>query len=273
MRTKRRRAQQGKFQGGPVPYGFTTLRALERKLIREGKTEGEAKQIAGETCADAAKLYPVKEEIAIVKQIFWEYLRHNSLHKVGRELNSRGLRTRNGSLWSAESLRRILTNPVYLGIMRYGIHVHPGKTHKLKPKEDWIVAQGEHEPVITQEQFDHVQSVLASNQKPRRSGRVYLLSGLVKCGLCNGAMVGYSFRRKQAYYAYYGCNNWKVFGKSYCRGVNWNATKLENFVIEELQKLSTNYEFLTDKQKHIEELIREHISQTTCSIKETETEE
>ena len=119
------------------------------------------------------------------------------------------------------TIRGILTNPaytgqVYPGRMRYRSHsirrsaTHPiGRPHDsgtLVPPAEWILVATV--PVIvTQAQFDLVQSKLAKNKSFARrhnTAHPYLLRALVSCGHCRRACIG----RTLVYspYSYYLCS-------------------------------------------------------------------
>ncbi len=104
---------------------------------------------------------------------------------------------------SRNYLRRLLKNPAYVGkaVSRRRVRVD-GVEHE-QPPDRWIVAEGLHEPIVSQAVFDRVQEVLARHREAwgqvaqAARGR-YLLTGLLVCGVCGRHM---SRRR-----AYYRCN-------------------------------------------------------------------
>jgi len=253
-RTMRHRAMQGKWPGGTPPYGFTSRGTLVKELQKQGLTEGDAMTQAQEMCKEKGRLYPIPEEIAVVKRIFEEFLTSNSLRKTAHRLNADGYRTHTGGLWSAESLRRVLTHPVYLGRMVYGKTTMEAGERLTQEQDTWITAEADHDPVIPQEDFDQARALLNAHQKPRRTGRVYLLSGLVKCGLCGGAIVGWSRLKRGKRYSYYRCYRKEQHGQIACAGMRWNAEKLETFVIQELLTLIGDTQFLSDTEKHLAEM-------------------
>ncbi len=72
--------------------------------------------------------------------------------------------------------KEMLANPVYLGHMvqgkiRCSYFEQNGKLQFL-PKEDWIIVEGTHEPLITQEQFDAV-AVMAEESRKRKWKRYW----------------------------------------------------------------------------------------------------
>ena len=114
------------------------------------------------------------------------------------------------------------------------------------------MVDGEHEGIIELEQFEKAQAMLKSNYfKPKRVGRTYLLSGLMRCGLCGGAMTGYTFTKKgtDKQYSYYKCNHYLQKGSTACKGQSIPAIQIEDFVVETLMNLSKDTQFLADKEK------------------------
>ncbi|MBQ5755132.1 MAG: recombinase zinc beta ribbon domain-containing protein, partial [Oscillospiraceae bacterium] len=56
------------------------------------------------------------------------------------------------------------------------------------PRENWICVPGTHPGLISREDFDRVQALLAQKARGGGGGRVHPLAGKVKCGLCGGGM-------------------------------------------------------------------------------------
>jgi hypothetical protein len=123
----------------------------------------------------------------------------------------------NKKRWSNATLRRILTNPVYIGVVYAGRgRVQPAKRRRsaLAPvgqrmttsmptsPDQWIVV-GHIPALVTQQSFEQVQAKLTTNQQfARRNNRAqtYLLRALVSCGCCQLACSGQT-RRGYSYYA------------------------------------------------------------------------
>jgi len=80
--------------------------------------------------------------------------------------------TKGGKRYKADTVRRILSNKFYLGIMKYDGEYYPG-THKL---------------FITKKIFDEVQKNIDKIDRPRLKGHNFAFSGLARCGECNAAI-------------------------------------------------------------------------------------
>jgi site-specific DNA recombinase len=119
-------------------------------------------------------------------------------------------------------------------------------------KKTWTIVEGEHDAIISDDIFEKAQNLLSQNKgKPTKSGRTYLLSGIIRCGLCGGAMTGHTFKKKpsQKIYSYYKCYSQLQKGNIACQGLSLPAGELEGFIVEQLNELSKNTTFLSDKKK------------------------
>jgi DNA invertase Pin-like site-specific DNA recombinase len=73
---------------------------------------------------DRGILISIPEELAVVTEIFGEYLDGATIDGIAYKLNQRGLPTRGGNPWNVYNLRNILHNPIYGGYMRWeDIHI------------------------------------------------------------------------------------------------------------------------------------------------------
>ena len=115
---------------------------------------------------------------------------------AARHVVSLGLRSKTGGGIGPETLRGLLTNPLYYGrvvLPKWGIDV-----------------QGDFTPIIDKALFDRVQAIRAGRAPravPRkRNNRLFPLRGTVKCTLCSGTITaGSSKGKKKVLYHYYRC--------------------------------------------------------------------
>ena len=81
-------------------------------------------------------------------------------------------------------------NPVYTGAIasqKKDYRFKIGTIGEKKP-EDWIVVEGQHEPLIDRMSFDIVQNKLKSRQRPGQTNEISLFAGLLKCGECGKSL-------------------------------------------------------------------------------------
>lgn len=102
--------------------------------------------------ADKKSIEINREEAAIVKRIFSELTKTKnpkSLQQIADELNAEGITTRNGKAWGRSSLHAITKNRFYIGELE-----HAGQS-----------IQGNHEPLITKNQFGKANAALKRRHK------------------------------------------------------------------------------------------------------------
>ena len=199
----------------------------------------------------------------IVQDIFRWKLEGKSNEKIADKLNrmgvlspseykkSKGHKYNTGfgsgrkSRWSANAIRRILTDQTYLGYVVQGKKTTPNhkvkKIIKKKPDE-WVVVKDMHEPIIDQETFLSVQKVLQMDTRvsPQKE-EVYLYSGVVFCGDCGGNMVrkivsaGKNAKGDVRKYPYFTCSSYKK--DIHCCGSHlFKESALEEAVLITLKK-------------------------------------
>ena len=128
---------------------------------------------------------------------------------IGLKYNG-GFQGTGKSLWGNSSVKRILTNEVYLG------HLQQGKSQKInykvkksveKPREEWVCVENTHEALISEDDFQIVQNLLKSDSRMgpsmEKSG---LFAGLLFCGDCGEQMVRRIIRYKRKDKIYYICS-------------------------------------------------------------------
>ena len=253
----RHRAEKGRWTGGIVPYGYMTQSLAYKKYKEQGLNEKEASQRSIQDCSEAKKLYVEPNTAKTVKWIFNKYIEINSVRKVGTLLNSKGIKTRNDQFWPQTTIHRILRSPTYIGKTNYGKRKTDPISGKLVKQDEstWTIVNAEHEAIISEDIYNKVQKMLSMNsRKPTKPGRTYLLTGLIRCGLCGKSMSGYTFTKKgtSKSYSYYKCWNNVQKGKIACDGLNLPTNSLENFIVDKLKELSESHDFLNDKKKMVE---------------------
>ncbi len=93
-------------------------------------------------------------------------------------------------------------------------------------KENRIVVEDNHEPIISKEVFENVQRLMLIDTRiaPNRE-QVYLFSGVCFCSECGSNLIRKNRGTKEKPYIYYICNNAK--NKLGCKGTSINEKDLE----------------------------------------------
>lgn len=215
----------------------------------------------------------IPEEAKIVRIIFEKYVyEKQSYFDIARYLNSIGCKTSHGKAFEARSIDYIIQNPTYCGMIRW--NRTENETNRIKDKSEWIITEGQHEPIISKELFDAAQERYKSTYRPRgaRPSSTYKhwLSGLLKCPHCGRTMIAKRVIKKSngSNYAYFTCYG---YSKGKCLiPSNVSSLKLEPAVLSSLkeildtQNLSFEYKVI-DNVEQIDEkaLLNEQLQQIT----------
>ncbi len=200
---------------------------------RKGKWSGGMPVLGYDVDAHGSKLVVNTDEAERVRAIFDEYIQRVSLIRTVAALNERGWRTkrwttrkgreRGGQPFEKTNLFRLLSNVVYRGKVRYKDEVHAG----------------EHEPIVDEETWTRVQSILRSNG---RTGGMHvrnkygaLLKGLLHCKPCSRAMMHTYTSKGNRRYRYYVCYTAQKQGWHACPSKSVPAEQIERFVVEQIR--------------------------------------
>ena len=121
-----------------------------------------------------------------------------------------GFRQKEQALWSSVTVRRILENEVYIGNLVQGKRTTPNHKVKqtyVKPEDDWIRIEKNHEPLVSDRDFEIVQRLLGMDTRTSPDQKqVYLLSGIAVCADCGAPMTRKISTVAGKKYAYYLCS-------------------------------------------------------------------
>ena len=181
-------------------------------------------------------------EAELIRHIFSRYIQIGSTTTLTQELAEAGHRskswvttsgkTRGGKLFNKGTLLKLLNNRVYIGEA-----VHKGASYP-----------GEHEAIISRDDWDKVHSVLATNA-PRRANRTRAqtaapLKGVLRCGSCGRAMKPSHTRKGGRLYRYYTCQHALKSGHDACPLKTVAAREIEGIVLGQLQTLTRTPEMV-----------------------------
>ena len=198
---------QGKFMlniaFGQSKYYVDNLSENVRRGIRQKLRRGEwpCKAPLGYFMDSAKKLQVDRKTGKYIKQVF-EIAATGSFSFVNLQnfLFDHKVLSKHGSKIKIDTLKRLLTDPIYYGTMRI--------------KGEFY--QGVHKPLISKKLFDKVQEVLNHKCKNYRDNKTdFQFLGLATCGECGSAITAEKhhklYKRKNIYvdYYYYRCSKKK----------------------------------------------------------------
>jgi DNA invertase Pin-like site-specific DNA recombinase len=161
-----RMAGLGYKMGGGIGYGLQRL-AVDHMSQQKGILKpGERKFLA----TDHVRICPGSDEQkAEIQQIFDKFVKGNTQADIIRDLNRRGVPSRNGRPWNSNKMCALLRNEAYIGNMVWNRSSNKlGSTRRINPKEQWIRNEGCIEPIVDRETFLQANKIL-------NESRVYLL--------------------------------------------------------------------------------------------------
>ncbi|WP_369282311.1 recombinase family protein [Oscillibacter sp. GMB15532] len=207
------------------------------------------------------------EAAAIVREVFTLFSQGYGKTAIARMLNDRGIpnpteykrlhglryqqpKQKNSTLWKYFAVSDMLTNEIYIGNMvqgKYGSISYKTKKNKPRPKTQWYRVEGTHEAIIDQDLWNKVQSLIRQRAKPFTVGTIGLFAGKVKCMNC-----GYTMRSSKNHGRHYlQCSNRHV-SKESCIGSFISMDRLEQMVLKELRRLSSEYLDKDELERNIE---------------------
>lgn len=170
------------------------------------------------------QIYAIDEtEAEEVKRVFADFIGGKSLFQIATDLNEKGYVTRRGKQWSYQSLHQLIKNDFYKGVRSFMVKsdspiIIPGGVPAIIDAATWNKAQ---------QSFD----TNKAGKKPRRqkTGRVYPLTGKMKCALCGSDMCG----KGGVDYQYYVCINAESRRTCTCKRLRKDA--IEGYILRHIQ--------------------------------------
>lgn len=120
--------------------------------------------------------------------------------------------------WVSATITKMLKNRTYLGCTVQGRSRKASFKSKVVlsiPKDEWIIHEGMHEPLVTQELFDGVQKCISKRRYAPKTGFTNVLQGVAFCADCGRVMSPTATRKKGGLYNL-SCGQYKLYGRSAC---------------------------------------------------------
>ena len=257
-----------------APFQFAMNEVYLRDSSRKVRDVFKMKRSKGEYCAcapfgykkdpkDKNHLIPDEETAPIVTSIFQRSAAGKSCITIAQELSNEGVVTplkyralyrdnftdagaaRTTDYWNYTTVKRIIKNEVYLG------KTVLGKTRKVSlkskkkisvPKEDWVVTEGTHIPLVDQMTFDKAQFNLGKGSRDYRQYdhvRKSIFGGIAICSLCGYSLCssGTVYKGEREKYWFLSCNHKSKRFENPCQGVNIKYSDLLELVRQDLNSL------------------------------------
>ncbi len=245
MNGRREKARQGKWNGGPAPYGYSLKD--DTLLIEESEAE-------------------------VVRTIFDKFVHTNMGYTgIAKYLNLQGIKKTPRKKtdieeFSAHFIKILLDNPVYCGKIAYGRRVREKvkgtkADYKVVKKQDFCLVDGLHEGIVDEELWAKAhakrQETGVKSESKYGKERAHLLTGIIKCPKCGSGMYAnrVCWTKKDGTYKevmYYACSrNKQERGRSCDYSANLKKTDIEPLVIEFIKELVKDEHFAAEIKKKI----------------------
>lgn len=201
---------------------------------------------------------------------------HMGPAEIAEKLNELDVPSPRMKKWSRVTVRRILSNPSYLGVLyirRYDTrdcHLNKYKKKyekkkvKERPRNEWVPIQISQ--IIDKDTWEKAQSILKESKilNKKRDKADFLLTPLIRCGICGSAMNGKSIVKGSSRYRYYICSGkYKDTKENRCEAILIKAEDIEkviwdniyrsicSFIEKEIDFRSAIETYIGEKEKYV----------------------
>lgn len=180
--------RRGEFIGSEAPYGYDKVKVDGFKTLRPN------------------------EMAPYVSLIYKLHLSGVPACQIATRLTESGVPTyrpesKGGNRWNPASVKNILTNPVYAGMIRWNAtqqtkaSPNSGRKYKTTFNKEPLLFEGLHEPIIDREDFAAAQEIFDSHASPFANSRIErnYYGGLLFCAECGLALHYDKHRKRHAF--------------------------------------------------------------------------
>ena len=149
-------------------------------------------------------------------------------------------------LWSSERISEMLQNETYIGNMVQGRQVkisYKSKKCLHQERENWVVVENTHEPLIDAESFRKVRMLVNSRKHTRSRTYDFLLKGLVFCHECGYPLAVINRPNAKGEDAlYFVCRTYQRFTKAgVCSCHSIKEARLTEAVLDKVREVCKEY--------------------------------
>jgi site-specific DNA recombinase len=212
-----------------------------RQRVKKGMWYGGRIPFGYSWNKDAGELEVVPEEAELVTKAFSMFLQGHSYLSIADWLASRT----KARVFDHSVVRDMLQRPIYTG--------------RMNNAGDLV--EGKHEAIIDTFTFDRVQKEMVKRKEGRSPMGDYLLSGMLRCGVCGGQVIHVFSKRHGKTYEYYACKAQHVRRKDSKNNCSLGYTrkeKLDSWVSERLKHVSLYPEEIEQEIKKRENQNKSH---------------
>ena len=180
-------------------------------------------------------------------------------------------------LWTVSAIRRILSNPIYLGnTVNFRTKKKSYKSHSVVylPKDEWVIFEDTHEAIIDRDTFDTVQKLREGvRRRVSIDGEMSIFSGLLYCADCGAKM--YLNRHRGSEKDAFNCASYRKEKERTCTSHYITLHAIEDIVLYDLQRVlgmakGQETEFVSMLQEKNKKMTKSDLSEKTKECDEAE---
>ena len=180
-------------------------------------------------------------------------------------------------LWTVSAIRRILSNPIYLGnTVNFRTKKKSYKSHSVVylPKDEWVIFEDTHEAIIDRDTFDTVQKLREGvRRRVSIDGEMSIFSGLLYCADCGAKM--YLNRHRGSEKDAFNCASYRKEKERTCTSHYITLHAIEDIVLYDLQRVlgmakGKETEFVSMLQEKNKKMTKSDLSEKTKECDEAE---
>ena len=180
-------------------------------------------------------------------------------------------------LWTVSAIRRILSNPIYLGnTVNFRTKKKSYKSHSVVylPKDEWVIFEDTHEAIIDRDTFDTVQKLREGvRRRVSIDGEMSIFSGLLYCADCGAKM--YLNRHRGSEKDAFNCASYRKEKERTCTSHYITLRAIEDIVLYDLQRVlgmakGQETEFVSMLQEKNKKMTKSDLSEKAKECDEAE---
>lgn len=180
-------------------------------------------------------------------------------------------------LWTVSAIRRILSNPIYLGnTVNFRTKKKSYKSHSVVylPEDEWVIFEDTHEAIIDRDTFDTVQKLREGvRRRVSIDGEMSIFSGLLYCADCGAKM--YLNRHRGSEKDAFNCASYRKEKERTCTSHYITLHAIEDIVLYDLQRVlgmakGQETEFVSMLQEKNKKMTKSDLSEKAKECDEAE---
>ena len=247
---QRAKGQRGERIGGAIPYGY----------VRNPEYRGNQKE--------PPMLIIDPEAAAVVKRMFELYASGIGIRKISAifeqeqiyspavyEFKRTGKKGKHPNLaepylWVKNSIRGMLSNPVYCGdTVNFQTY---SKSNKLKKRiknspDKMVIFRDTHEAIVSRKLYDTVQRHFAGRKRPDQQGEMDKYAGYLFCGECGQKLYLHRSKSFAAEKNFFQCGGYQTKGGNYCTAHYIRESVLDQLILHNLRIVTAYARERTDE--------------------------